>query len=151
MSLLVVAHSQSHIWHFVTPWNATGQAPLFFTSSWICWNSCPLSHCCHPTISPSVIPFSSRRLSQHQGLFKWVSSLHQVPKLFEFQLKHQSIQWLFRTGFFGDGLVGSICCPSDSQESSPTQFKSINSSVLSFLYNPTLTSIHDHWKNHILD
>ena len=42
-----------------------------------------------------------------------------------------------------------LATPRDSQESSPTpQFKSINSSVLSFLYNPTLTSIHDHWKNH---
>ena len=46
-------------------------------------------------------------------------------------------------------LVGSPFSPRDSQESSPTpQFKSINSSVLSFLYSPTLTSIHDHWKNH---
>ena len=50
------------------------------------------------------------------------------------------------------GLVGSPCSPSDSQESSPTpQFKSINSSALSFLYSPTLTSIHDYWKNHSLD
>ena len=49
-------------------------------------------------------------------------------------------------------LVGSPCCPRDSQESSPTpQFKSINSLVLSFLHSPTLTSIHDHWKNHSLD
>ena len=47
---------------------------------------------------------------------------------------------------------GSPCCPRDSQESSPTpQFKSINSSVLSFLYIPTLTSIHDYWKNHSFD
>ena len=45
-------------------------------------------------------------------------------------------------------LVGSPCSPRDSQESSPTpQFKSINSSVLSFLHSPTVTSIHDHWKN----
>ena len=44
-------------------------------------------------------------------------------------------------------MVGSPCCPSDSQESSPIpQFKTINSSALSFLYSPTLTSIHDHWK-----
>ena len=44
-------------------------------------------------------------------------------------------------------MVGSPCSPRDSQESSPTpQFKSINSSVLSFLHSPTLTSIHDHWK-----
>ena len=47
------------------------------------------------------------------------------------------------------GLVGSPCSPRDSQESSPTpQFKSINSSALSFLYGPTLTFIHDYWKNH---
>ena len=51
-----------------------------------------------------------------------------------------------------NGLVGSPCSPRDSQESSPTpQFKSINSSALSFLHSPTLTSIHDHWKNHSLD
>ena len=44
-------------------------------------------------------------------------------------------------------MVGSPCSPRDSQESSPTpQFKSINSSALSFLYGPTLTSIHDYWK-----
>ena len=49
-------------------------------------------------------------------------------------------------------MVGSPCSPRDSQESSPTpQFKSINSLALSFLYSPTLTSIHDHWKNHRLD
>ena len=50
------------------------------------------------------------------------------------------------------GLVGSPCSPRDSQESSPTpQFKSINPSVLSILYSRTLTSIHDHRKNHSLD
>ena len=49
-------------------------------------------------------------------------------------------------------VVGSPFCPRDSQEPSPTpQFKSISSSALSFLYSPTLTSIHDHWKNHSLD
>ena len=57
-----------------------------------------------------------------------------------------------RTDLLQDGLVGSPCSPRDSQESSPTpQFKSINSSVLSFLHSPTLTSIHDYWKNHRLD
>ena len=50
-----------------------------------------------------------------------------------------------------NGLVGSPCSPRDPQESSPTpQFKSINSSALSFLHSPTLTSIHDHRKNHSL-
>ena len=51
-----------------------------------------------------------------------------------------------------NGLVGSPCSARDSQESSPTpQFKTINSSALSFLHSSTLTSIHDHWKNYSLD
>ena len=90
--------------------------------------------------------------SQHQGLFQWVSSLHEVAKVLELQLQHQFFQWIFRTDFLQDWLVGSPCSPRDSQESSPTpQFKSINSSALSFLHSPTLTSIHDHWKKHNLD
>ena len=60
-------------------------------------NSCPLSQWYHPTISSSVIPFSCLKLSQHQSLFKWVSSLHQVAKVLEFQLQHQSFQWTLRT------------------------------------------------------
>ena len=103
----------------------------------------------HPLSSPSPPAFN---LSQHQGLFKWVSSLHQVAKVVEFQPQHQSFQWIFRTDFLQDGLAGSPCSPRDSQESSPTpQFKSTNSSALSFLYSPALTSRHDYWKNHSLD
>ena len=103
----------------------------------------------HPLSSPSSPAFN---LSQHQGLFQWASSLYQVAKVLEFQLQHQSFQWIFRTDLLYDGLVGSPCSLRDSQESSPTpQFKSTNSSALSFLYSPTLTSIHDHWKNHSLD
>ena len=122
-------------------------------------NSCPLSRWCHPTISSSAIPFSSCLLSfPTSGFFKWVSSLHQVAKVLEFQLQHQSFQLVFRTDWFplgwtdwislqSKGLVGSPCSPS-----SPTpQFKSINSLALSFLYSPSLTSTHDHWKNHSLD
>ena len=102
----------------------------------------------YPLPSPSPPAFI---LSQHQGLLKWVSSLHQVAKVLEFQLQHQSFQWIFRTDILY-GLVGSPCSPRDSQESSPTpQFKSINSLALSSLYIPNLTSIHDHWKNHSLD
>ena len=97
----------------------------------------------HPLSSPSP----AFNLSQHQGLFKWVSSSHQVDKVLEFQLQHQSFQWIFRTDFFEDGLVGSSCSPRYTSESSPTpELKSINSSALSFLYSPTLTSIHDYWK-----
>ena len=101
----------------------------------------------HPLSPPSPPVFS---LWQHQGLF-WISSSHQVDKVLEFQLQHKSFQWIFRTDFLQDRLVGSSCSPRDSQEPSPTpQFKSINSSALSFLHSPTLTSIHDHWKNHSL-
>ena len=98
----------------------------------------------HPLLFPSPPTFN---FSQHQGLFQWISSSHQVAKVLEFQLQHQSFQWIFRTDFPQDGLVWSPPSPRDSQESSPSpQFKSINSSVLRFLYGPTLTSIHDYWK-----
>ena len=63
-----------------------------------CSNSCPLSWWCHPTISSSVIPISSCLQSfPASGFFKWVSSSHQVAKVLEFQLQHQSFQWIFRT------------------------------------------------------
>ena len=87
----------------------------------------------HPLSSPSPPTFN---FSQHQGLFQWVSSLHQVAKVLEFQLQHQSFQWILRSGSLEDGLVWSPCSPRDSQKSSPTrQFKSINSLALSFLYS----------------
>ena len=50
----------------------------------------------HPLSSPSPPAFN---LSQHQGLFQWVSSLHQVAKVLKFQLQHQSFQWIFTTDF----------------------------------------------------
>ena len=103
----------------------------------------------HPLSFPFPPAFT---FSQHQGLFRWVSCLHQVAKVLEFQLQHQSFQWTFRTDFLQDWLVWSPCSPRDSQECYLIpQFKSINSSALSFLHSPTLTSIHDHWKNHCLD
>ena len=64
-------------------------------------NSCPSSQWCHSTISSSVIPFSScPNPSQHQGLFKWVSSSHQVANVLKFQLQNQSFQWIRRTDLF---------------------------------------------------
>ena len=103
----------------------------------------------HPLSSPSPPAFN---LSQHQGLLKWISSSPQVAKLLEFQLQHQSFQRIFRIDFLKNGLVGSLCSPRDSQKSSPTpQFKRIYSLALSFIYSPTLTSIHDCWKNHSFD
>ena len=64
----------------------------------------------HPLSSLSPPTFN---LSQHQGLFKWVSSSHLMAKVLEFQLQHQSFQWIFRTDFLQDGLVGSLCCSRD--------------------------------------
>ena len=65
---------------------------------------------------------------------------------------HQSFQGIIRTDFLYNWWVWSPCSPRDSQESSPTlQFKSIGSSVLSFLYSPTLTSICNYWKNRSFD
>ena len=69
-------------------------------------NSCPLSRWCHPTISSSVVPSPPAfNLSQHQSLFKWVSFLHQVDKVLEFQLQHQSFQWIFRFPLGWTGLI----------------------------------------------
>jgi len=117
-----------------------------------CSNPCPLSWWCHPTISSSVVPSSScLQPFPESGSFQWVSYSHQVAKILEFQLQHQSFQWIFRTDFLYSWLVWSPCSPRDSQESSRPQFKSINSSALSFLYGPTLISIHDYWKKHTFD
>ena len=102
----------------------------------------------HPLSSPSPPapnPF------QHQGLFQWVNPSHEVAKVLEFQLQHQfsnehpeliSLGWTDWISFR----------PRDSQESSPTpQFKSINSSALSFLHSTTLTPKYDYWKNNSLN
>ena len=94
-----------------------------------------------PPIPPSIRVFSSGSTLR----MRW-------PKYWHFSFQHHSFQRNPRADLLQNGLVGSPCIPRDSQESSPTpQFKSINSSVLSFLHSPTLTSIHDHWKNHSRD
>ena len=146
-------HSFIHVWLFATPWIAAHQASLSIINSRSPPKSMFIELWCHPTISSSVFTLSCCSQSfPASGSFHWISSSHQVTKVLEFQLQHQSFQWTPWNGLLLDGLVGSPCSPRDSQESSPTpQFKSINSSVLSPLYGPTLTSIQDHWKNHSLD
>ena len=119
-----------------------------------CSNSCPLSWWCHLTMSSSVIPSPPAfNLSQHQCLLKWVSSSHQVAKILEFQLQHQSFQWTFRTAFLQDWLVGSPCSPRRvfSRVFSNTTVQKHQLQTLNFLYSSTLTSIHDYWKNHSFD
>ena len=100
---------------------------LEFSQTHVCWVSDAIQPS-HPLSSPSPPALD---LSQHQRLFQWVSSMHQVARVLEFQLQHQSFQWIFRVDFPYNCLVWSPCSPRDSQEPFPApQFKSINSLVL---------------------
>ena len=97
--LSVVVQSLSHVQLLVTWWTAACQAFLSFTSSWfnqthVHWVGDAIQPS-HP-MPPSSFPFS---LSQHQGLFQWVNSSHQVAKVLELQLQCQSFQWIFRIDF----------------------------------------------------
>ena len=144
--------SLSCVQHFVTPWTAACQASLSITNS-----IQTHVHCVGDAIQPSHPPLSpsppALNLSQHQGLFKWVSSSHQVAKVSEFfsfnispSNEHSGL-----ISFRMDWL-DLLAVQGTIKESSPTpQFKNINSLALSFLYSPTPTSVHDHWKNHSLD
>ena len=146
--------SLSRVRLFVTPWIAARQASLSITISWSSLKLMSIELWCHPAISSPVDPFSSCSQSLPASesfpmsqLFSWGGQSTGVSALASFLPKNTP-----RADLLQNGLVGSPCSPRDSQESSPTpQFKSINSSALSFLPSPTLTFIHDHWKNHSLD
>ena len=116
-------------------------------------DSRPSSQWCHPAISSSVIIFSScpQSLPASESLpvsqlFAWGSQSTGLSASASFLPKKSQ-------GWSPSEWTGWISLQfKNSQESSPTpQFKSINSSVLSLLHSPTLTSTHDHWKNHSLD
>ena len=152
--------SLSRVWLFATPWIATHQASLSITNSQSSLrlmsieSVMPSSHLilCPPLLLlPPILPSIRREASKVDSfpmsqLFAWGGQSTGVSALASF-LPKKSQGWspLEWTGW-------SPCSSRDSQESSPTpQFKSINSSALSFLHSPTLTSIHDHRKNHCLD
>ena len=135
--LLLYSHFQfssvqslSHVWLFATPWIAARQASLSITNS---RNSLKL------TSIKSVMPSSHLILccpllllppnpSQHQSLFQWVNTSHEVAKVTGVSALASFLQRNPRADLLQNGLVGSPCSPRDSQESSPTpQFKSINS------------------------
>ena len=119
----------------------------------VCSNSCLLSRWCHPTISSSVTSFSSCPQSfpasgsspMSQFIASGGQSSGAPPSVSVLPMNIQD--------WFPPGLTGlSRCSPRDSQESFSTpRFKSVNSSVLSFVYGPTLTSIHHYWKSHSFD
>ena len=133
---------------FLMPWTSAHQASGPSPTPGVYSNSSPLSRWCPTTISSSVVPFffhlqsfPASGSSQMSQLFPSSGQSIGVSASTSVLPKHtQDWSPLGWTGW-------SPCSPRDSQESSPTpQFKSINSSALSFLYSPTLTSIHDHWK-----
>ena len=143
---------------FATPWTAAHQASLSINNSQSLFklmsteSVMPSNHVivCQPLVFlPSISP--SFRVSSNGSvlLIRWPKCLS-----FSFSINPSNeysglisfrSDWL---DLLSDWLVRYPCSPRDSQESSPTpQFKSISSSALSFLYGPTLTSIHDYWKN----
>ena len=138
---------------FATPWTAVRQASLSITNSQSLLklisivSDVPSNH-----LIPSSPPPTAFSLSKHQGLFKWVSPLHQVAKVLGVSAS-TSVPPTNTQDQSPLGWTGWISLLSrNSQESSPTpQFKSIDSLALSFLYSPTLTSIHDYWKNYSFD
>ena len=94
--MFLVVQSLSHVWLFATPWSAARQASLSITNS---QNLLKLMFIQSVMPSNHLILSRSFLLSnfpQHQGLFQWVSSLHQMTEVLEFQFQHQSFQWILR-------------------------------------------------------
>ena len=145
--------SVSCVWFFVTPWTAACQTSLSFTISSSLLKFMSLNLWCHPTISSSVILFSSCPQSFPASEFFPMSWLFASGGQNIRASASQSVLLVNIQGWFPLGLTGWwSCCSRDSQESSPApQFKSINSLAFSLLYGPALTSIHDSWENHSFD
>ena len=135
---------------FATPWTSARQASLSITNSRSSLSLTSISQWCHPAISSSVIPFSScpESLPASESfpmsqLFPWGGqSIGASASTSLLPMNTQDWSPLGWTGWISLQSKGL---------SRDSQFKSINSSALSFLQSPTLTSIHDHWKNHSLD
>ena len=120
-------------------------------------NSCPLSQWRNPTISSSVVSFSSCLQSfPAPGSFQmsqlFASGSQSIGVSASTSVLPMNTQDWSPLGWTGLISLQSRPLESKTQESSPTpQFKSINSSAFSFLCGPTLTSIHDYWKYHSFD
>ena len=148
--------SLSRVWLFTIPWTAALQNSLSITTFWCLLKLMsielvmPSNHlilCCPLLLPPSIFPsirVSSNDLVLHIRWPKYWSLSFSISPTNEYSgLTSFRMDWLDLLAAQG---------PQESQESSPTpQFKSINSSVLSFLYSPTVISIHDYWINHSLD
>ena len=148
-----VVQSLSCVWLFVTPWTAAHQASLFFTISWILlklmsiepvmpFNNLVL---CHPLLLlPSIFP-SIKVFSNELALcIRW-------PKYWNFSFSNRSSNEYSRLIYFRIDCFDLFAVQGTLKSSPTSQFKSISSLALCLLYHPTLTSIHDHWKNHSFD
>ena len=143
-----------HVQLFATPWTTACQASLSITNSWSLLqlmsieSVMPSNHLifCRPLLLLPLIFPSIKVLSYESALYiRW-------PKYWSFSLSISLSNEYSGLISFRMVWLDLLAVQGDSQESSPTPpFKSINSSMLSFLYSPTLTSIHDHWKNHSFD
>ena len=166
MSLIVMeilrfssVQSRSHVRLFATPWTATSQASLSITNSRsppkpmsieLVMPSNHLILCCPLLLLPSIF-LSIRVFSNESSLhIRWpkywsfsfnISPSNEHPGLISFRMDWLTLLAVQRT-------LKSLL---QHHSWKASQLKSINSSALSFLYSPTLTSIHDHWKNHSLD
>ena len=146
--------SLSHARLFATTQTATCQASLSITSSQSLLKLMSIK-----SVMPSNHLILCRLLLllhlifPNIRIFSSESVLHiRWPKYWSFSFSISPSNEYLRTDLLQDGLVRSPCSPRGSQESPPTpQFKSINSLALTLLYSPTLTSIHDYWKNHSFD
>ena len=147
--------SLSHVQLSVTPWRAARQAPHPSLIPGAYSNSCPSSQWCHPIISSSVVPFSfhpqsfpaSGSFPMSQFCTSGDQSIGVSASLSVFPMNMQDWFPLGLTGWF------SLQCKGLSRvfSSATVQKHQLVSSVLSFLYSPTLPSIHDYWKNHSFD
>ena len=135
---------------FVTPWTAARQASLSITNSQSLLKLMSIELVMPSTISSSVVPYSSCLQSfPASGSFPvsqlFASGGQSTGVSASASVSPMNIQDWFPLGWTGWITLNIL----ESQEYSPIpQFKSINASMLSFLYSPTLTSIHDYWKNH---
>ena len=143
----------SHVRLFATPWITPRQASLSITNSRVHLNSCPSSQWCHPAISSSVVPFSSCPQSLPASgsfpmsqLFAWGGQSYWS---FSFSISPSNVHpgLIFRMDWLHllavQGTFKSLL-----------QHHSSKASILqrsAFFYNPTLTSVHDYWKNHSFD
>ena len=150
-NFVAVVQSPSHVWFFNIPWHHA-RPPCPPLSPRVCSHSCPLSNWCYLTISSSVAPFSfCLQSSPASGSFpvSWLSASdgQSIGASGLASVLPMNIQ-----GWFPLGLTGLISLLSKGLKSLlQHHFKRISSLVFSLLYGPTLTSIHDYWKNHSFD